>query len=433
MSERKLSQVSYRDLWAQFFPLALSDVTMALGDPLVNVTLAHLPEARVSLAAMGIAKSQAVFFESPIIMLLHASNALAEKMGARQALYQFTFILTAFLTLLCAVFCWDPVFQKIAVDTMGVAPELAQNARRALSILILWPAVIGWRRVFQGLLIHHGFGSAIGRASLARAVALASLLYLGFQIQLDPVTLAAGATMIGLLCELAFVVRSAAIHDLIWIPDNSGPKMSLCALFKFYWPLGNSMIVVWGGRALLTAVVAQAADGSLALAAWPAVWGVVLLIANSTRMVQQITIRHRHHLESKRLLLFAGSVGLVFTFVLAAIGYGPMSKSWLHFFIGNDSELYLSALPVLQICILIPLMVALQNCLQGLLIGDHRTNWVNMATWLGTTTLLITSFYMIKSGFPGATSAAVAMSSAIFVELTWLAYGYWSLIESRVR
>ena len=64
-------------LWQQFIPLSLSDVSMALGDPLTTTTLAHLPDARTNIAAVGVAKTIAIFCESPIIMLLHASNALA--------------------------------------------------------------------------------------------------------------------------------------------------------------------------------------------------------------------------------------------------------------------------------------------------------------------------------------------------------------------
>ena len=42
----KPSSVTLLDLWKEFLPLSLSDVTMALGDPLQTTTLAHLPDAR---------------------------------------------------------------------------------------------------------------------------------------------------------------------------------------------------------------------------------------------------------------------------------------------------------------------------------------------------------------------------------------------------
>ena len=72
------------DLWREFLPLSLSDVTMACGDPLQTTTLAHLPDARNTIAAVGVARSIAIFFESPIIMILHASNALAPRSEERR-------------------------------------------------------------------------------------------------------------------------------------------------------------------------------------------------------------------------------------------------------------------------------------------------------------------------------------------------------------
>ena len=88
------SSVSLGQLWREFIPLSLSDVTMACGDPLVTTTLAHLPDARTNLAGVGIAKALAIFFESPIIMLLHASNAVAADPKSRQALWRFGFFCT---------------------------------------------------------------------------------------------------------------------------------------------------------------------------------------------------------------------------------------------------------------------------------------------------------------------------------------------------
>ncbi|MBC7541331.1 MAG: hypothetical protein H7338_01225, partial [Candidatus Sericytochromatia bacterium] len=84
--------ISQRQLWRQFLPLSLTDVTMAFGDPLTTATIAHLPDANANLAAVGVAKTLAVFFESPIIMVLHASNALSPSAQARQALWRFVLL-----------------------------------------------------------------------------------------------------------------------------------------------------------------------------------------------------------------------------------------------------------------------------------------------------------------------------------------------------
>lgn len=61
MTDANSSRVTLRSLWAQFLPLSVSDITMAVGDPLLTTTVAHLPDARANLAALGVVKAIAVF------------------------------------------------------------------------------------------------------------------------------------------------------------------------------------------------------------------------------------------------------------------------------------------------------------------------------------------------------------------------------------
>ena len=167
-------------LWQQFIPLSLSDVSMALGDPLTTTTLALLPAARTNLAAVGVAKTIAIFCESPIIMLLHASNALAPTQKSRQALWQFTLIASGLMSLLLALTTIPAVFAIVGEGWLGVSPGLSSSIRSTLTIVILWPLAIGWRRYFQGLLIHDGQNNAIAQAGLIRLLVVGGILAGGF-------------------------------------------------------------------------------------------------------------------------------------------------------------------------------------------------------------------------------------------------------------
>ncbi len=60
------------------------------------------------------------------------------------------------------------------------------------------------------------------------------------------------------------------------LPD---PQLNLAAVACYYAPLALTMLLVWGGRAAL-----------VALAAWPAAGGFVVLVGNSTRMVEQLQL-----------------------------------------------------------------------------------------------------------------------------------------------
>jgi hypothetical protein len=114
-------------LWRQYLPLSISDVTMAAAEPLVATTLAHLPDARVSLAALGIAKSIAIFLESPIIMVLHASHALAASVAAHRALRRFVQAACVALTLAMAIILLPPVYELVVRRLLGIGPLVAHQ------------------------------------------------------------------------------------------------------------------------------------------------------------------------------------------------------------------------------------------------------------------------------------------------------------------
>lgn len=415
-----------KSLWAQFLPLSMSDVSMAAGDPAVTSTLAYMPGAIENLAAVGVARSLAVFFESPIIMLLHTSNALAPSMASRRALWRFVLIAIAVLSGGMLLLSLPPVFDLVGARFMGIAPGLLERSRWTIGLLILWPAMIGWRRYHQGLLIFNGHPQAVANAGFARLGTIAGILALGFIGRWPGWALAGIAMIVALFVETALVTwaahRSGSMAIGPGVPSPDLPE-DLVGIWRFYWPLANSMLVLWGGRALLLAVVARAADGAIALAAWPAAWGFVVLIANGTRMIQQVVIKNRMAPGDPLVWSFTAGVGVAFTGILLVVGFGPFSKLTLGAFVGQDSALLASVMPVVRLCVCLPIVIAFQNALQGLLIAKGRTRWINVATWVSTAVMLLGAWGAIALGQKGAIAAAIAMVGAMVLEMVLLAVG----------
>jgi progressive ankylosis protein len=281
--------ITLLDLWREFLPLSLSDVTMACGDPLQTTTLAHLPDARNTIAAVGIARSIAIFFESPIIMILHASNALAPNPDSRKALWRFVLLAGSVLSGLLFLLSVPIVFSIVGDGWLGIPPALSPIARMVLLLMGPWAFAIAWRRYFQGLLIYHGRAKAIAKASLWRLGTIALIMGVGFGLK-SPGGLLAGFAMVsGAIVEAVVVTIAAKRYRVTDSPPppteaklQALPK-NLPEVVKFYIPLANSMMVVWGGRVLLVGILARSQDSALALAAWAAAWGVITVISNSTR------------------------------------------------------------------------------------------------------------------------------------------------------
>jgi progressive ankylosis protein len=396
---------------------------MALGDPLTTTTLAHLPNPRNNIAAVGVAKSIAIFCESPIIMLLHASNALAPTQASRLALWKFTLILSGAMSLLLSLLTIPAVFTIVGEGWLGVAPNLSEAIRSVMTIVILWPFAIGWRRYFQGLLIHQGYSAAVAQASIVRLLTVGGILVGGWSLQITG-TIVAGMSLVwGVIAEAIAVTYLAKRSGATVLPQLiSQPELpiNLVGVSKFYIPLGGSMMLVWGARVILVGIVARAVDGTIALAAWPAAWGLVLVIANSTRMVQQIIIRNRHSIADRMLITFAISVGIFCSLFLLAVSTMPNNEMAIGWFIGRDIELISRVRPVLLVCASMPLFVALQNAIQGFLVSEGRTWGVNQATWVGSIVMLGIAYLGINLGQPGAIAAAVGMLLGSIAEIIYL-------------
>jgi progressive ankylosis protein len=281
---------------------------------------------------------------------------------------------------------------------------------------------IAWRRYFQGLLIFQGQSHAIAKASMARLLTLGLVLALGFVSNLPGGILAGLALILGVIVEAIlvtiFAYRSGA--TLPPLPKETQLPQNLQQVWRFYFPLGNTMIVVWGGRALLMGIIARGGDAEIAIASWSAAWGLVLVIANSTRIIQQIIIKYRGKATDKLLFSFAVMVGGICSLLLLLVASTPLGNQIVRSFIGNDSDLIAAIKPVLLVCTGVPLMVAVQNATQGFLVSEGRTGSVNLATWISTGVLLAVATLAVKFGIQGATSAAIAMVAGMLVEVICL-------------
>lgn len=418
---KPLAKPTLAELAQQLVPLSLSDAAMAVADPLLAVTLTRLPGPEVQLAALGVVKALANFLESPIIMVLHASTALSGWAASRRALTRFVLLLAAGLTLLFLALSLPVVHLWLTRDVYSLVPEVAAATRLPLLLMCLWPAVIAWRRIHQGQLILQGRGKFMGMASLFRVGAFALTLWLGSRSGLAGSSLGALALMVGLWVEALLVVYWTRQEVL---PDRE-PATPLPTDFPgvsgYYAPLALTMLLMWGGRAALVAVLARAHDSELALAAWSASWGFVILIANLSRMVQQLVIKYARQVPAARLVALGTLAGGVCTLLLTLLGHSLPGRQLLAVLIGGDPRLLAAAQAVVGYSLWVPLLVAAQNVLQGFCIVAGRNTWVNGAGLVGVGLTLLAARWGVQQGWPGASVGAGAVALGLLAEVALLA------------
>ncbi|AFZ61094.1 hypothetical protein H6G54_28595 [Anabaena cylindrica FACHB-243] len=427
-SKKAFQERSLLTLLTQFIPLSLSDVAMTLGDPLQTAALSRLTFPQETLAGVGIVKAVAVFLESPIIMILHASTALGNDARSRRALWQFTVIAGISLSGIFLLLTWEPVYNWLLLDVFGVSPFIATRGRTSFLLMFLWPFVIAWRRFFQGLLIRAKKSIPVGLASVARFIWVIVALVVGVSLRFDGALLA-GVTMMGAILIEAVVVTwfcshlsiNSILDQQIKLHTDNLPKTFKGVTF-YYLPLASTMLLIWGARAILLSFVARSFDSSLALAVWPATWGLVLSIANGTRMVQQVVISSYEETSKRILAAFVVLVGLGFTSIPLFLGFTSQGFSLLRQFFGDNPSLVEAALPVIQVLSCLPLLLALQNTFQGLLIHRAKNWFINLATLVAAALTLIVCGSLIFTGHSGATSAAYGMIAGIVGEILVLIF-----------
>ncbi len=395
---------------------------MAMAVPLVNIGLGYGTFAEANLAATGVGRTLAVVFESPIIMVLHAANVLAGKSAARKAFWRLVLLLTALLTVGICVLALPAVFAWVAARLLGLQPDVAARTHTVLLFLLIWPALIGWRRYFQGLLIHADRMTTIGIGGLSRLVGTGAVLALGMHWAWDGPILAGAAAISGVVVETGLIMVAARHFRVSECPETvTGPLCeTLGQVWQFYRPLAAVMLIVWGARLGLVGIIARAHDSAIALAVWAAASAIIVLVTNATIMIQQVVIRNRLKTPLRTMMQFLISTGLVGSAMLMLIGATPLSARLLALLIGPQPALIHRAIPVVAVCIPAPLVVAFMAAAQGLLIGAGHTIRVNRATWFGAVVQIGTGLIAVAAGMPGGTAAGLATLVSLVAETAWL-------------
>ena len=122
---------------------------MTLDLPVVNAMLNRLPNPNTSVAALRVAFSLALVYEASHIAMIDVSTALSADQRTFYMLRRF-YIVMAGVLLVASVVVFSPLYDLIVVDLMNIPTEVAQAARPALVVFLLWPLPIGWRRLLPG-------------------------------------------------------------------------------------------------------------------------------------------------------------------------------------------------------------------------------------------------------------------------------------------
>ena len=410
-----------------WFPLAATWLMMALEGPYIAAIVARMPAAAQSLAAYGVALSLAWLIESPIMMLLSAATALVRDRASYLALRRFMTILNALVTLGMIVLAIPPVFRWVGETLIGLPHDVSELAHLSTIIMIPWPAAIGYRRFYQGVLVRHHLTRRVAYGTVLRLVTMTvSAALVAWLFDVPGAIIGAVALLTGVVFE-AVASRWMARHvvrDLMQSAPADGTLLRFAEITAFYFPLALTSMLSMALGPLVTFGLGRGRAPLESLAVWPVVNALGFMFRSGGVAFQEVGIALPPSRVVRRTAFW---LALTSSAAMALVAFTPLQAIWFQRITGLAPDLAVHAIWPVRILALLPALEYLLSVQRARWIVAHRTRVVTVATAVEAAGLAIALFFTIFSlNLVGAVAGAVAL---VVGRLAANGYLFWSSLK----
>ena len=231
------SQLTPKKIFIFWLPLGATWLMMSVEGPFLSALIARLDDPIYNLAAYGVAFAFALIIEAPVIMMMSASTALVKDSYSFNKLKRFTYFLIAGITLLMLIMVIPAIFYFITEDLIGLPKRVSYLTHIATIILLPWPAAIGYRRFYQGVLIRSNLTRRVAYGTVIRLTTMAITAFvIYFYFDVPGVVVGASALTVAVLAE-AIASRLMTISIIKQLNHNQSPKderITYKEIYKFY-------------------------------------------------------------------------------------------------------------------------------------------------------------------------------------------------------
>lgn len=419
--------LTVRSLVPQWLPLAATWLMMSTEGPFLAAVIARLVDPTYNLAAYGVAFSFALIVESPIIMMMSASTALVVDGRSYRRLRNFMVALNVAITALMLVFLLPPVFSFVAEGIIGLPAPVARIAHMATAALVPWPAAIGFRRFYQGVLISRRLTRRVAYGTVIRITSMA-----GSAVALMTLTSLPGAVVGGLALSTAVITEGVisrmmtarAIRELLTAPDREeSAHIRYGYIAQFYYPLALTSLLALGVQPLLTLFMGRSAHALESLAVFPVIGALVFVFRSFGLSLQEVTIAHLGPGREGYAVLrrFATIVGVSATVALALIGFTPLAGIWFEDVSGLTPSLAAFAFVPTMVQVLIPATSVLLAFQHAVLVHAKVTMSITLGTAIEVVGIVgVMAALVLGVGMTGALAASVALLVGRVAANGWL-------------
>ncbi|MBU3740897.1 MAG: hypothetical protein FGM24_01280 [Candidatus Kapabacteria bacterium] len=416
-----------RDVINFWIPLSATWLMMAVEGPILTSLIARLPDPTYNLAAYGVAISLAMLIESPVIMLLSMSVALATDRHAVERLRAFTWRINALVTAGMLIVSIPAVYNVVAYGILNMPPEVAERMYAAFVCLIPWPAAIGYRRFYQGLLIRAGQTRLVAYGTVVRIISMAGSAF-ALAAAGAPGTLV-GAISLSVGVTLEAVATRAMSFDVLrryreQDEHELAPPPTYRDVMRFYVPLAMTSVIGFVVTPMLAFFMGRSPMSVESLAVLPVVDSFVFLFRSFGFSYQEVGIallgERRQHLQP--LQRVGAGIAIATTVVLVIVAFTP-AAAWLYQgMYGLSAQLAAFAIVPTMILVPLPALAVLYSLQRAVLISARRSVAVTWSTIVEVGLIAAVMAVLVGTINPvGVISAAVAMVVGRIVANAYLA------------
>ena len=385
--------LSTQGILKTWWPLALSWFMLTVEQPILAAVVARSVDAKVQLAAWGLAFSLILVLSAPSISMLAASTALSRDRESYRRGRGYMLWLCVGLTSAHFLLAYTPLFDLVVLQLIAPPPEIVEPVRTGVRILLPFIPSLAIRRFQYGVLIRCDQTRALSVGTLLRLVlevALALGLY--WLARWDGITVATTAITAGVMFEAVYAtmrVRPVLRNNLLTVLPGERP-LTVHRFMRLYLPLVLTTFMQIMLQPLVSASLSRMPDSLGSLALWPVLYGV-LIMTNSAAIayVEAVIVLLDRPGSIEALQRFAWQLGLALSAVPLTLAVTPIGDIWFERFAALPPELLLQAQITLWLMIPLPALTALSSWFQGALISGQRTRSITEAVTLSVTTIAI--------------------------------------------
>ncbi|TVQ40888.1 MAG: hypothetical protein EA384_01630 [Spirochaetaceae bacterium] len=426
MQRRPGQQLGQWDIFVFWSPLAVMWIMMAVEQPAMAAVIARLPDATANLAAFGVAFSVALVIESPILQLLSAATALAGDRLQYRRLLSLMHLLAAVLTALHLLVAATPLYALLVGRLLGVPDAIVELSRVTFLAMLPFTAAVGYRRLWQGVLIRYGRTAVIPATMLARLLATGAVLAAGYTTRFAAGALVAAVALIAGVTAgalAAFLYCRPVIRRDMPVPEPGALPMSWRSLLHFYVPLSVTSVVFLASQPLLTFGMARSAFPLQSLAVWPVINGFMFLFNSPAISYQEavIALLGRGSSAHASLRRFSFVLGISVSLFFLLVALTPAGEIWFRGVAGLSAELLPFTRAPLRILWLIPALITAKSWFRGRLVHYRRTSALAHAVAIHSLVLLTAMLVgPVVLRVTGTLLAALGLCTALGVEAGYL-------------